>query len=353
MGMRRHFSVGGCLNCRWLRPGAALRVVAALSALPAVSFGASQPVVAGEFRPGGLEVGEARARLGTSDAPVPGCLPAGDAHNDLESTVDGELARILGVLRHSETATALLEVAQARRVHVCLDGATRLLAYYFDGARVIGLNASLTDAGKILFLAHELGHVPQHPLYSDNRYFAPGDLILLRRVREATAEALATCIAWELRVAGYPEVWREKVSTHYGDVARAFEDAVSAEAPGPASSRQRGLDGATRAAFDRWFVADWRRRVYDRMTVEHLEHISGDAMGLVPARRFLSHDFLLGIGRIGAGNFLARTDGPPLDDPAYAGAMAPEIEGRLRRVLEQKHVSDAPGADKAILGVDS
>lgn len=332
----------------------AMRPHTVLGALVAMAALISHAFAAGDFRPGGLTLNEARARLGTSVGAVPGCLPAGHRYGMADQAVGGGVvARTLAVLRQSATAAALLDLAQARRVHICLDGATHLLAYYFAGARVIGLSARLTDAGKVLFLAHELGHVPQHPTYSDNRYFPPKDLILLRRVREAAAEALATRIAWELRGAGHPDVWREKVLTHYGDVAHAFQEVVLAEVPTGALPPRQRLDRATRAAFDRWFAAAWRRRVYDRMTVDHLERISGDAMGLVPARRSASHAFLLGTGRIGRSNFLAETDGPPLDDRVYAGAVAPEVEQRLGRLLDRARVSEAPARDAAQAGLGS
>ncbi len=122
---------------------------------------------------------------------------------------------------------------------------------------MVGVSTALSEGGKLAFLAHELAHVPQHPAYSDNRYYTPDDLVLLRRVREAAAKAVATRIAWELRENGYRSAWDEKVATPYGDVARAFETAAAAD------RSAEGLLRATRAAFDCWFDAPWRPQATD------------------------------------------------------------------------------------------
>ncbi len=103
------------------------------------------------------------------------------------------------------------------------------LWYNFAGLRVVGVSSALSEGGKLAFLAHELAHVSQHPASSDNRYYPPDDLVLLRRLREAAAEAVATRIAWELRENGDGAAWDERVATPYGDVARGFET-VAADA---------------------------------------------------------------------------------------------------------------------------
>ena len=124
------------------------------------------------------------------------CLRAGSV--DRGSAQKAELSKLFRLLAVSPTARTLLDRAWRNDVYVCTDPDTGLLAYYLSGLRLIGLNPALTQGQKLAFLAHELAHMPQHPAYSDNRYFPPDDLFLLRRVREAAAEAVATQIAWEL-----------------------------------------------------------------------------------------------------------------------------------------------------------
>jgi hypothetical protein len=240
------------------------------------------------------------------------------------------------IIGSSATGRAVLARARRHGVHVCIDTETELLAYYFAGRRMAGVRATLPQGGKIAFLAHELAHVPQHPTYSDNRYYPPADLILLRRVREAAAEAIAIRIAWELREGGEGAAWDAKLASAYADMARGF--ATAAEDTGGAA----GLLGPTRAAFDRWFEAPWRRNAYDQMTLAHLARISQDPLGLVPPRYALSHDFLAAIAWIEGRNFLTETGTRPLTGPAYGGRMSDNTARLLARFNAQIGVSAGP-----------
>ena len=278
------------------------------------------------YRPGGLTVDHASRMLDRNQGQVEGCLRAGA--NDRGSQERAGLSRLFAILSQSPTGRAALHEAELRDVQVCIDNRTKFLAYYFANLQVVGVSAELPEGGKIAFLAHELAHIPQHPAYSDNRYFPAEDLLLLRRVREAAAEAVSVRIAWELRQAGYAFAWEEKLASSYRDIAEVFET-VAAEAADDADMRR-----AMRRAFDRWFEAPWRRKVYDAMTAQHLQRISRDALGLVPSRYTLSHEFLQGIGWLDGENFLAGTAGPRLTDSFYAGGISRQIAGRIRRLTE-------------------
>ena len=239
-----------------------------------------------------------------------------------------EIAALIRELRRSALAVELLRTASGRGVIVCLDADTPLLAYYYSGLRLIGLRQSLSRADRLIYLSHELAHVPQHPTFSDNRYFPPEDLLLLRRVREAAAEATATQIAWQLEGAGVAGVWKAKRAGVYGDLAAAFESALDRH-PGESAELW-----ATRAAFDFWFAKAWRLDTYDRMTVDHLARIATDNVGLVTPNLRLSHDMLIAIGRQGTGNFLTETGGPRLTDPFYRGTLSPANSRDLKAVVD-------------------
>ena len=291
----------------------------------------------GRLGPGRLE----RILHRVADAPD-ACLKAGSV--DRRSAQKAELSRLFDILAKSELARSLMQRAGRRGVYVCADPTTELLGYYLAGLRLIGLNPRLSEGQKIAFLAHELSHVPQHGTYSDNRYFPAGDLILLRRVREAAAEALATRIVWQLHTAGYPEAWNEKLADRfYGDIAQAFAAARLA-IPTPL-----GELIATRAAFDRWFMVPDRLDLYDRMTVDHLRRISGDHIGLVSPRKALSHSFLAGIARLADGDPLFSTMGRRLTDDYYRGQISIRNAALLECILESVEAwapalaTDTPG----------
>ncbi len=276
---------------------------------------------------GRLGLGRLEYVLERIDDASDACLKAGTF--DRRSAQTTELSQLFHVLSRSPMARDLLDRAWRNDVYVCADGSTGLLAYYLSGLRLIGLNPALTEGQKLAFLAHELSHMPQHPLYSDNRYFPPENLVLLRRVREAAAEACATRIAWELKQAGLPAAWNAKYADRfYGDIARAYAEKLGQDAA------EQGEQPAMRTAFDQWFTARARIDLYDRMTIDHLERISGDDLGLVEPRRALSHGFLLGIGYMSGWNYLAASTGRLLTDPFYAGGISSNNAGLLERILQ-------------------
>ena len=313
------------------RPGwLAVVLLAAISSLVLNGQGEAArdeaiPGTAEVYRPGGMAPGDAERALGHDPRAVAGCLLAGAtdlANPGVSPGADAgraELSRLFEIIGTSTTGRAVLARARRHGVHVCIDSETDLLAYYFADRHMAGVRAALPQGGKIAFLTHELAHVPQHPTYSDNRYYPPADLILLRRVREAAAEAIAIRIAWELREGGEGAAWDAKLASAYADMARRFAAAANA---GGAAGGAADLLGPTRAAFDRWFEAPWRRNTYDRMTLAHLARISQDRLGLVPPRYALRHDFLTAIAWIAGRNFLIETGTRPLIDPAYGGRMS-------------------------------
>ncbi len=309
------------------------------------------------YRPGGMAPDDTERALGHDPRAVAGCLLAGDIElaspgafpeagpgaNPGASTRRAELSRLFEIIGISATGRAVLARARRHGVHVCIDSETDLLAYYFAGRHMAGVRAALSQGGKIAFLAHELAHVPQHPTYSDNRYYPPADLILLRRVREAAAEAISIRIAWELREGGEGAAWDAKLSSAYADMARRFATAAdTGGGAGGAASGRAGLLGPTRAAFDRWFEAPWRRNAYDQMTLAHLARISEDRLGLVPPRYALSHDFLAAIAWIEGRNFLTETGARPLTGPVYGGRLSEDNARVLARFNAYIGVSAGP-----------
>ena len=234
------------------------------------------------------------------------------------------LSRLVHTVRQSPVGAWLLEVATQRRVLICLDTRTELGAYYRSQVRLIGVKAALNEARQVAFLTHELAHVVQHPLYSNNRNFPPAEMLLLRRMREASAEAVATRVLWELSLSGEDGPWQEKQKTHYKDIAQSFERTWRATDP--------SLDRAkiaTRAAFDRWFALAWRRDFYDDMSLDHLSNIAKDDLGLVEPYLRLSEGFLSGIAWYGGANFLADRGHRSLLGPEYAGRLSDQNSKRL------------------------
>ncbi len=239
------------------------------------------------------------------------------------------LVRAIGALRRSDLGRWLTDEAARRSVLVCLDEETELEGYYRAHLHMIGLNARLSDAGRLVFLAHELAHVPQHPRFSNNRRFSPEDMLLLHRVREATAEAVATRVLFQLRALGLEAPWQAKLDTAYGDIADLFEQRLGQET-GEAAELQ-----AARSAFLHWFEASWRLDIYDDLMLKTLGRIAHDHLGILPASRYLSDRYLLDISNYDGRQFLIEGDGRTLMSAFGASWRVSDRRARLHAMLRQ------------------
>jgi len=259
---------------------------------------------------------------------------APETKDHIRTRAQSSLEAAIQQIRQSETGAWLVQVAATRKVTICLDHATALEAHYRSHLRLLGLSARLNPAGRVVFLAHELAHVPQHPHFSNNRRFAPEDMLLLQRIREAAAEAVATRVLWQLRQQGISGPWQEKLSTAYHDIAETFE-ATMAEGQGVAHELW-----ATRSAFHHWFDADWRLEIYDDLMLKTLARIAKDPIGLVPTSRYLSDQYLRQIANYASQGFLIGGDGEALIRDFRAEALPAGGQARLDNILTK--VDDTP-----------
>jgi hypothetical protein len=250
------------------------------------------------------------------------CLPSGGGFRTTEAQQG--IAGVADVVAQSPLGAWLLDQAAARLVLICQDPNTELAAYYRAQMRLIGLFDRLPDPARIMFLAHELAHVPQHPRYSNDLRFGPEAMLVMHRMREATAEAVATRVLWQLRVRGRTEPWRYKLESAYGDIAQAFARAMDG---GGEVAELR----ATRAAFDQWFGRPGRVHSYDARILAHIAR--GRRPSLARPTRDLTEEFVRGIGWYGGANFLPPGAPPVLSDPYYARGLSPANAAQLDELL--------------------
>jgi hypothetical protein len=282
----------------------------------------------------------ARIRQVIAD-PERDCLPATAAAAE-GAGARAAIAAAVRALRISAVGAWLLDHAAGQGVLICLDAKTALAAYYRSQLRLIGVQAGLPQAAKTLFLAHELAHVPQHPSYSNNRYFPVDDLILMHRMREASAEAVATRVLWQMHRRGASSAWRAKLETGYGDIARAFAEAVADAAAGGAAELR-----AARTAFDQWFAWPLRLQQYDSHMLDHVERIARDRHGLVRPQRTLTDRFLRGLGDHAGESFLAGVAVRSLTGAHYRGGLSEDNAARLA-VVTQIGAGRLAGASAAL-----
>ena len=254
------------------------------------------------------------------------CLPS--AGGSLATDAQRAIAASVAVMAESPLGAWLIDEAATRLVLICQDPNTDLAAYYRSQMRLIGLFERLPDAAKIMFLAHELAHVPQHPRFSNDLRFGAHAVLVVHRMREASAEAVATRVLWQLRAGGHAEPWEYKLASAYGDIARAFAQAMGG--PGDGAELR-----ATRAAFDQWFGRPGRVHSYDARVLGYLARTGASRLSLVHPTRTLSEDFLRGIGWYGGETFLVPGNGPALTDPYYAHRLSPANAARLDAILQR------------------
>jgi hypothetical protein len=250
------------------------------------------------------------------------CLPSGGGSRTTE-TQQG-IAAVAEVVAESPLGAWLLDQAAARLVLICQDPNTDLAAYYRSQMRLIGLFDRLADPARIMFLAHELAHVPQHPRYSNDLRFGPQAMLVMHRMREATAEAVATRVLWQLRMRGLTEPWEHKLGSAYGDISQAFAQAMAGAGEG-AELR------ATRAAFDQWFGRPGRVHSYDARILAHMARVARPS--LTRPTRHLTEEFLRGIGWYGGANFVLAGKLPVLTDPYYVRGISPGNSAQLHDLI--------------------
>lgn len=259
--------------------------------------------------------------------PMQSCLTIGRRASDTPERK--HLSKLLELISKSQAGRQLLWWTGARGTLVCLVPDIPEYALYLSGRALIVINEDIGLGRQLAFLAHELAHAPQHPMFSDNRYFPIEDQILLRRAREAAAEAWASVVAWELKEQGFEAAWMDKAETGYRSILMAFKDAMKLH-----DGKKDAIWRGAAAAYAAWFQSRPLLGSYDEQSVNNIQRISGDWMGLVPPRQWVTHEFLSLLGWNGQLNFLDLGTNGPLDGPFYRRPMAEHRQERLSNILD-------------------
>jgi hypothetical protein len=254
------------------------------------------------------------------------CLPS--AGGSLSTDEQRAIGTGVTILAESPLGAWLIGEAAAHVVLICHDPNTELAGYYRAPMRLIGLFRQLPEPARIMFLAHEFAHVPQHPRFSNDLGFGARAVLVVHRIREAAAEAVATRVLWQLRARGHVAPWQHKLASAYGDIALAFAEAM--DGAGEAAELR-----ATRAAFDQWFARPGRVHSYDARMLGFIAQAEDRARLEHPTRR-LSDAFLRDIGWYGGDTFLPPGEGPPLTDAYYARGLSPANAARLEAILARR-----------------
>lgn len=127
--------------------------------------------------------------------------------------------------------------------------------------------------GSLIRALRDIGHETRLGAYEVS--LRPDAVLMMERARSADIEAVTVMIAWELRSAGYPALWRHLLGSEDGDVALTFGYTIE-------KTPKSLYDGkALGSAFLRWYADAARVNGCDHVTLEMLDQLlieSGDAV---------------------------------------------------------------------------
>lgn len=139
--------------------------------------------------------------------------------------------------------------------HFSLSPAAMGRSAYFRNTLLLTLVRALRD------IWHELQCEPFETEYS------PEDVLMLERVRAADCDTVTLLAAWELRGAGFSEIWRHLIGSAEGDMALIFTKFLERD-PGAL------FDGsALTYAFRQWYTDETRVDGCDHDALEALDDV--------------------------------------------------------------------------------
>lgn len=103
------------------------------------------------------------------------------------------------------------------------------------------------------------------------REYKPEALLMLERARAADADTVAILASWELRGAGFNEVWRHVLGSEEGDMAMIFTRVLERD--------PTALFNGTAMAhtFRQWYAEDDRIDGVDHGTLEHMDDLLSES----------------------------------------------------------------------------
>ncbi len=194
---------------------------------------------------------------------------------------------------------------------------------YFRNALLVALVRALRD----------IWHEEKSGAFEDE--FAPEAALMLERVRAADCDTVTMLVGWELRGAGYTDVWRHLIGSEEGDMALIFTRFLERD---PTAL----FDGSALAyAFRQWYADESRVDGTDHETLESLDDIMLNHTGITAPfgeRRMSARDIerlsCLPDGRC----YLKGLADTIMRDPFFAGLHDPVNQTHLFHLMYDMEV---------------
>jgi hypothetical protein len=250
------------------------------------------------------------------------------------------------VMNESPTARILYELAETQGWSVCLDDLKNEGFYIDSNEHLIVLDHfALAPAalGRSAFFRHIMLTTfirALRDVWHEDRFastapdYAPDHLLMLERVRAADCDTVTILCGWELRCAGFTDVWRHLLGSEEGDMAIVFSRFLERD-PGAL------FNGAALAyAFRQWYADTARVDGVDHDTLEWLDDLLETMEQPVSfGQRRLDEAALEDLATLPDGTrYLQGLGGGILRDPFFAGLNDPINQTHLFHLVYDTQV---------------
>ena len=177
--------------------------------------------------------------------------------------------------------------------------------------------------------------------------FEPESIMALERVRAADCQSFAVLSAWELRAAGYGDVWRHVLACDEGDMAMAFSEVLER------NITNYPMHNAMGSAFRQWYRDETRVTTRDHETLEYMDELlrnaaPGQAFGKT---RAMAADVEILSCLPDRTAYLQRSSEEILRAPLYVGLQNIVNQSHFMQIMHDSkvtYVQDVPFRDAAL-----
>ncbi len=184
-------------------------------------------------------------------------------------------------------------------------------------------------------------------IWHENRWGAfetiynPESVLMLERARAADADSVAVLIAWELRGAGYNDVWRHLLGSDDGDMAQVLINILDRYP----TALYNGM--ALAHIFRQWYGDVARIDALDHDTLEHLDFSARDFDGMSAfsfGNKKIAAIDLENLSMLPDGNVYLKELGETVcRDPFFCGLNDPINQAHLFQIVYDSKVTYAHG----------
>lgn len=207
--------------------------------------------------------------------------------------------------------------------HFSMNPAALGRSLYFRNAFLTAFIRALRD------IAHEENNTVAGPHYT------PEHILMRERVRAADCDTLVILSVWELRCAGFADIWRHLLGSEEGDMAMIFTRYLERD---PSAF----FDGSALAyAFRQWYADQARVDTVDHATLEMLDDVlmQSDALNPFGHREMQDNDIEALSALPDGTRYLAGLGRTIMADPFFAGMNDPINQTHLFHLMYDTEVT--------------